>query len=112
MNRKKNRLQTVGAASIGFLLALVICFWRLGTSDFPYYLEVVQIEHGGFGYKIYEGDRPIIYQPFIPEVSGKKSFRTQKEAENVGNLVLQRISNKENFSISKNDLRQLDIYIE
>lgn len=84
----------------------------MGTCDSSYYLEVVQIENGGYGYKIYDGKRPVIYQPFIPEVSGKKSFRTQKEAENVGNLVLQRINNKENFAISKNDLKQLGIYIE
>lgn len=112
MRKKKNRLQAISAASFGLLLALGICFWRMGTYDSPYYLEVVRIENGGYGYKIYEGERPVIYQPFIPEVSGKKSFRTQKEAESVGKLVLQRISNKENFSISKNDLKQLDIYIE
>ncbi|MCS3100691.1 DUF4907 domain-containing protein [Bacteroides ovatus] len=39
-----------------------------------YRLEVTQIEGSGYGYKIYERERLIIVQPFIPVVSGKRYF--------------------------------------
>ncbi|MCS2965326.1 DUF4907 domain-containing protein [Bacteroides ovatus] len=39
-----------------------------------YRLEVTQIEGSGYGYKIYERERLIIVQPFIPVVSGERPF--------------------------------------
>lgn len=111
MSRKKNKRYAIAVVVICLLMA-VIGFRKMETCLFGFRLEVVQVADGGYGYKIYEGRRPVIYQPFIPDVSGKKSFKTPKEAKKVARLVINRIRHGENFSVSENDLKQLDIDME
>ena len=58
---------------------------------------------------IYEGERTIIVQPFIPVVAGKRAFRAEQDAQRVGNLVLERIEAGDEFAISKGDLDNLGV---
>lgn len=84
--------------------------WCFRSSEGGYRLEVMQVGEGGYGYKILSGKRTIIVQPFIPVIAGKKSFHTKEDAQQVGNLVLQRIKAGEDFAISRADLKSLEIY--
>ena len=60
-------------------------------------------------YKIYERERLIIVQPFIPVVSGKRPFQSVQDAQCIGNLVLERIKAGNEFAISKADLDNLGV---
>ncbi|MCS2305523.1 DUF4907 domain-containing protein [Bacteroides ovatus] len=51
-----------------------------------YRLEVTQIEGSGYGYKIYERERLIIVQPFIPVVSGKRLLFNRCKMPNVSEI--------------------------
>lgn len=51
----------------------------------------------------------IIAQPFIPAVTGRKTFRTEQDARHVGDLVLERIRTGQDFTVSKEDLKGLGI---
>lgn len=74
-----------------------------------YRLEVTQSGGSGYGYKIYERERLIIVQPFIPVVSGKIPFQSEEDAKCIGNLVLERIKAGNEFAISKADLDNLGV---
>lgn len=98
--------------SIGCLLLLLtvgLACYRTMNPTPHYYLEVMKLGENGYGYRIHEGERTIIVQPFIPVIAGKKPFRAEKDARRVGNLVLERIKAGDEFAISKADLDNLKI---
>ena len=74
-----------------------------------YRLEVTRVGGSGYGYKIYERERLIIVQPFIPVVSGKRAFQSEQDARCIGNLVLERVKAGDEFAISKDDLDNLGV---
>lgn len=86
-----------------------ICLLPEYKSRSPLPLEVMKLGENGYGYKIYEGERTIIVQPFIPVVAGKRAFRAEQDARRVGNLVLERIEAGDEFTISKGDLDNLGV---
>ena len=98
MNMKRNK-KIIG----------ISCFVLLLLVGIIYRLEVTQIEGSGYGYKIYERERLIIVQPFIPVVSGKRPFQSVQDAQCIGNLVLERITAGNEFAISKADLDNLGV---
>lgn len=73
-----------------------------------YRVEVIQ-SNNGYGYRLYERGRTVIFQPFIPALPGKVAFHTKEDALRIGNLVMERILAGDNFSISKADLNYLRI---
>ena len=105
---KKSRI--IGSIG-GLLLVLTVgfaCYRTMNPAD-RYHLEVMKLGENGYGYRIHEGERTIIVQPFIPVIAGKKPFRAEQEAWRVGNLVLERIKAGDEFAISKADLDNLKI---
>lgn len=107
MNMKRNK-KTIGISCFVLLLLVGIIYGYMHSINI-YRLEVTRIEGSGYGYKIYEGERLIIVQPFIPVVSGKRSFQSVKDAQCIGNLVLERMKAGKEFAISKTDLDSLGI---
>lgn len=107
MNMKRNK-KTIGISCFVLLLLVGIIYGYMHSIDI-YRLEVTRIEGSGYGYKIYEGERLIIVQPFIPVVSGKRPFQSVQDAQCIGNLVLERIKAGNEFAISKADLDNLGI---
>lgn len=98
--------------SIGCLLLLLtvgLACYRTMNSTARYHLEVMKLGENGYGYRIHEGERTIIVQPFIPVIAGKKPFRAEQDARRVGNLVLERIKAGDEFAVSKADLDNLKI---
>lgn len=47
---------------------------------------------GGYGYVIQCKGDTLINQPYIPAISGKQAFRTEREALEVGRLVCRKLS--------------------
>ncbi|WP_245208289.1 DUF4907 domain-containing protein [Bacteroides faecium] len=105
---KKNKIITGIGCLILLLTAGFVCYRNMTPAD-RYHLEVMKLGEDGYGYKIYEGERTIIVQPFIPAVAGKRAFRAEQDARRVGNLVLERIEAGDEFTISKGDLEYLGI---
>lgn len=105
---KKNKI----IIGIGCLILLLttgfVCYRNMIPAD-RYHLEVMKLGENGYGYKIYEGERTIIVQPFIPVIAGKRTFHAEQDARRVGNLVLERIEAGDEFTISKGDLERLGI---
>lgn len=103
MSMKKNK-KTIGISCLIFLLLAGITYGYYMYPVNQYRLEVTQVEGSGYGYKIYERERLIIVQPFIPVVSQKRPFQSEQDAQCIGNLVLERIKAGNEFAISKADL--------
>ena len=96
-----------------FLLTALLLAMGVGLYHLPLYrnrysMEIVKVDDG-YGYKIYQDQKPYIFQPFIPVVAGKYSFGSEKDAEQVGRLVLDRLSKGEDFSVTMEDLNRLGI---
>lgn len=110
MNMKKNKKRMILVCIVLLLLLCggIACRWHLNDGS-PYYLEVMELGDCGYGYKIYEGERMIIVQPFIPAVAGKRTFRAEQDARRVGHWVMERIEAGSEFAISKTDLDDLGI---
>ena len=73
-------------------------------------LKIQSIKTGnGWGYIIKNYNKTIIKQTIIPEISEFKSFKTEKEALAVGQLVLQKLNSNNSPTITKNDLILLKI---
>ena len=82
MNMKRNK-KIIGISCFVLLLLVGIIYGYMHSINI-YRLEVTQIEGSGYGYKIYERERLIIVQPFIPVVSGKRPFQSVKDAKCIG----------------------------
>lgn len=108
---KKNRKIIIAFDCVlcALLLGGMICGWQIVHAD-HYRLEVIQVGDDGYGYRIFQYDRPVIVQPFIPALPGKETFRTKQDARKVGNLVLKRVKAGEDCSVSKEDLKKEGIY--
>ncbi len=63
----------------------------------------------GWGYKILINDKAFIDQDRIPDVSGKKPFTCEEDAEKVAKRVIDHLKNKRRPDITKEDLEELDI---
>ena len=100
MNMKRNK-KIIGISCFVLLLLVGIIYGYMHSINI-YRLEVTQIEGSGYGYKIYERERLIIVQPFIPVVSGKRPFQSVQDAQCIGNLVLERIKAGNEFAICIN----------
>jgi hypothetical protein len=60
--------------------------------------------NGGWGYNILLNEKILISQPMVPAIDTIMPFPSEKSARKVGELVLKRIINKENFSVSKQEV--------
>lgn len=61
----------------------------------------------GWGYEIVENEKTIIYQPYIPCIEESKAFPDEKSALNTGKLVLSKIKNQKNPSITIEELNKV-----
>ena len=91
------------------IIVSIGCLLLLLTVGLACYRTVMKLGENGYGYRIHEGERTIIVQPFIPVIAGKKPFRAEQDARRVGNLVLERIKAGDEFAVSKADLDNLKI---
>ena len=98
---------------LGLLVALVYIAFRyneVNQDTTGLHTEVLQV-NDGYGYKILYDDKVLVKQDFIPAIQGKKSFKSEKEAMLVGNMVLRKIEKGEDPYISISELKDLQISI-
>lgn len=97
---------------IGFGLVLLSGGWWLSAigRQSRYRMEVVELDSNrGYGYVIKQGDRTVIFQPFVPALSNRKPFHSSEEAAKIGSLVLERLKSGQDFSVTKADLERLGV---
>lgn len=82
------------------------------TENFNTEFSLVVKEQGSFWfYEIYRKDTLIIRQEYIPVVEGMQKFKSKKDAEVLGNVVLQKLLKNEYPIITKDELINSDIEI-
>jgi uncharacterized membrane protein len=105
---QKNLFYVFNLCTIAFLCGLLIFIFCQKKEN----LKVQSIKvNGGWGYSISNNKKIIIKQTVIPVISEYKSFKTEKEALAVGQLVLKKLETDLSPTITKNDLILLKIRI-
>lgn len=64
---------------------------------------------GGWGYCILMSGDTVIYQPFIPTITGREPFKTSNEARTTGLLVISKLRKGKGPSLDRGDLDSLGI---
>lgn len=73
-----------------------------------YTIEITN-ESEVYSYHIYQGKKLFIKQDHIPAIDSKKRFCSTEEAKRVAELVVERLTNHENPSITLEDIERLKI---
>jgi len=103
---QKNLSYILNLRLITFLIGALIVVFCQKEQD----LKIQSIKStNGWGYIIKNNDKIIIKQTIIPVISESKSFKTEKEALSVGQLVLKKLNSNNSPTITKNDLILLKI---
>ena len=58
----------------------------------------------GWGYNVMKGSKTIIHQPYIPCLEGNLTFENKTTAQRTGNLIVEKLKNKQPPRISKAEL--------
>jgi len=87
----------------------VVLFYYKHQDKHAYQIEVVKVEPNGYGYKILKGKQTVVYQPFVPALGNKQTFLSEEDATKVAQLVRDHFEAGENPSISKDDIRRLQL---
>jgi predicted transcriptional regulator len=66
---------------------------------------------GGWGYSLAIRERIVIWQPYIPAIEGRKPFISRQDARRAGRLVLKKISEGKEPSVSVEELSEAGIGI-
>lgn len=66
----------------------------------------------GYGYAILYGKDTVIYQPFIPALSGMKPFVTEEDAMKIGQMVRSKLMNNDIPSLTVEEIRASGITIK
>ena len=92
-----------------FILSIILIGYIVDISTPMYHLEIRKTEENGYGYRILHKNKVIIYQPYIPAINEKKTFSSEKAALSVGQLVLRKLREGENISITTEELHKIGI---
>ena len=86
------------------IIASIFIFKLSNASTQSYHLKTFKVNNG-WGYTILKNDKVIIKQDIIPGIPVKKPFTTEKDAEIVGELMVEKLKNKKIPSISYKELQ-------
>ena len=86
------------------IIASIFIVKLSNVSANEYDLETFKVE-SGWGYNILKKNKVIIKQDIIPGIPVKKPFTTEKDAEIVGELMIEKLKNKKIPSISYKELQ-------
>ncbi|PJJ09537.1 uncharacterized protein DUF4907 [Flavobacterium sp. 1] len=103
---QKNLSYILNLGLILFIIGLLLFIFCRKEHD----LKIQSLKTiNGWGYIIKNSDKIIIRQTIIPVISESKSFKTEKEALAVGQLVVKKLKSNNSPTITKNDLILLKI---
>lgn len=77
-----------------------------------YEIEILINENHTYGYVIYQGDKKMIYQPFIPSFPGIEGFQSSAEAHKVAQWVVQKLESGKSPILDRYELQKLGIKIK
>jgi hypothetical protein len=107
---EKSCFQNSGMDKYTILLACLIFIFSCQNPKAELTYKIVKSENGGFGYMIFQKQKRIIDQPFIPCIKSIRGFATEKDAEKIGKLVIWKIEKGERPpSITEKELDSLKI---
>jgi membrane carboxypeptidase/penicillin-binding protein PbpC len=97
--------------TLGFMIMLSVLIIALLKTQSPkekrteitYSIEVVK-ENGNWLYKVYRDDLLYIKQEYVPAVYGKQRFASKNDANQVAQLVLNKLGKQELPLITKEEL--------
>jgi len=94
-----------------FLLAVLFNI-SCREKEVNYQLETFQVTQSGWGYKIYRQNRSFIVQYNIPAIPDKLNFKSEKDAERTGNLMIEKLRAKKIPSVLMSELDSMNIQYE
>ena len=99
------RIAAVFIAGVAILFTL-LCFTGRDRSE----LEAFRSENG-WGYSVKNREKVIIYQPYIPALEGNKPFRSKREALKAGRMVITKIHEGTDYTLTIDELTKAGIGI-
>ncbi len=103
-----------------FLITLfgigIYVLWKTEKADGNYVesqsdgLELVVQEVGdvkGWMYSVYDGDVLLVRQQFLPILKGQQKISSREVAEQLGNIVIEKIRNQKIPAITKEELERI-----
>ncbi len=112
---KKFKLKLIGIGVILFTAITLLSIGILKTADSNndgLILKTHQDEHQHWYYEIYSYDKLLIKQLTIPAIEGSHYFDDQLSAQQVGNIVIDKLRKGISPSISLNDLQNAGIVLQ
>jgi len=85
------------------VLILVLCI-SCSINQPEYTVKVFEVENG-WGYSIFEQEKLIIRQQYIPSVKDQKHFKSKKDALTIGALVIEKLKHHKIPSITAQELK-------
>ncbi|MCD8183005.1 MAG: DUF4907 domain-containing protein [Bacteroides sp.] len=73
--------------------------------------EAIKVKEG-YGYIVVHEEDTLIYQPFIPAVSGKIPFATKEDALKIGELVCRKLSEHQLPTVTQEELTSSGIRLK
>ena len=64
------------------------------TDNGSYAIKTYKIDSSGWGYDIYQNDKILIHQPYIPTINLEKHFKTEAGAIKTAELVIKKLNGK------------------
>lgn len=89
------------------LLILLILFRSVDVgsrNDRQPELQTFQSQDG-WGYRIVMNEKVLINQPIIPAIDTQRSFPDEASARRIGSLVLERLKDNKDFSVTIDDVK-------
>lgn len=86
-----------------------LILFALGACSSNSYEVRVTREGSGYGYTISQAGKICIRQPFIPAINQKMPFRSADDALETAQLVVKKLCNGDDFSVSREELSELGI---
>ena len=93
-------------ALLSSLAALLFVVFFTGRDDHG--LETFRSE-SGWGYRVSTHPERVIWQPFIPAIEGNKPFATRKDARRAGKMIIEKLNEGSDPSLTAEELRKAGI---
>jgi hypothetical protein len=97
---------TVVLIAVVAALCTILCFTDRDRSG----LEAFRSENG-WGYSIKNREKVVIYQPYIPALEGNNPFRSRREALKAGRMVITKINEGTDYTLTIDELTKAGIGI-
>lgn len=86
-------------------LFLIVVLFTSCTAKQPNYTVTVFEVEKGWGYSIFEKEKLIIRQQYIPSINHQIHFKTKKDALTIGKIVIEKLNRHKSPSISSAELK-------